>query len=99
MLSRLFGKKQEVEENQVVEPDTTGYFDISDDIKGLVSSKNYNQYGKRDIFKNILNSIDTFIIKENSSEIIPIGKFKEFTEKSGTQFYGVEGTVPYTDYL
>ena len=98
MLSRLFGKKQEVEENKVVEtmpvvePDTTGYFDISDDIKGLVSSKNYDKY---DIFENILNSIDTFIIKEKSSEIIPIGKFKQFKSeerKAATS----DGT--FTDY-
>lgn len=84
-----------VEKMQVVQPDTTGYFDISDDIKGLVSSKNYDKYDKPDIFKNILNSIDTFIIKEKSSEIIPIGKFKQFKpeeRKTATS----EGT--FTDY-
>jgi len=51
MLSRFFGKNPQVVKNQVVENpvvatpvvevDTTGYIDISEDIKSLVNSKSF----------------------------------------------------------
>jgi len=93
MFSRFFGKTKVV---PTTVPDTSEYFDISEDIKNLVNSKKYNQYDKPDIFKDILKDIDTFIIEKGP--IKPIGKFKKFEKEEGEEFYGNEGKVTYTDY-
>jgi hypothetical protein len=102
-----------VEENPVYqatvdEPNTTMYSDISKDITELVNSKSFKSnighvenpvFNTPNIFENILDNINTFIIEENLPEIKPIGKFKEFKTEERTTISSGEGMVTDHKYI